>query len=314
MIDKYHNGLMIKKINKVKLRYGENPNQDAYLINSNKKSIFDFQINGKQIGYNNIIDLDSGLRCLNEFNEPTSIIIKHTNACGIASAKNIYTAFNKSYESDSKSAFGGVILLNKKVDIKLANKINKHFFELVAAPGFDNKALEILRRKKSLIIIKLPKIIKSLLDFKSTLFGDLYQTRDLLKINKKFIQLASIKKAKRKEIEDLVFSLRVVKHLKSNAIVLTKNKQTIGLGSGQTNRIDALNTAIKNKKFYFGSKSFVCASDGFFPFTDSIKLLNKNNCKVIAQPSGSINDGKIINYAIKEKISLYFIKNRLFKH
>ena len=304
MIEKYHSGLMIKKINKVKLRYGENPNQDAYLINSNKKSIFDFQINGKQIGYNNIIDLDSGLRCLNEFNEPTSIIIKHTNACGIASAKNIYSAFNKSYVSDSKSAFGGVILLNKKVDIKLANKINKHFFELVAAPKFDNKALDILRRKKNLIIIKLPKFAKSLLDFKSTLFGDLYQMRDLLNINKKFIQLVSIKKATRKEIEDLVFSLKVVKHLKSNAIVLTKNKQTIGLGSGQTNRIDALNTAIKNKKFYFGNKSF----------TDSIKLLNKNNCKVIAQPSGSINDGKIINYAIKEKISLYFIKNRLFKH
>ena len=105
-----------------------------------------------------------------------------------------------------------------------------------------------------------------------------------------------------------------MKHLKSNAIVLTKNKQTIGLGSGQTNRIDALNTAIKNKKLYFGNRSFVCASDGFFPFTDSIRLLNKNNCKVIAQPSGSISDFNVINYAIKEKISLYFIKNRLFKH
>ncbi len=300
--------------NKIKLRYGENPNQGAWLLNQNKKSIFDFQMNGKELGYNNIIDLDSGLRCLNEFNEPTSIIIKHTNACGVASAKNIYEAFKKSYSSDIKSAFGGIILLNKKVDVKLANRINKHFFELVAAPNYEKNAFNILKRKKNLIIIKLPMVKKKLLDYKSTLFGDLYQKNDLLAINEKFIKLVSEKKAKRKELDDLIFSLRVVKHLKSNAIVLTKNKQTIGLGSGQTNRIDALNTAIKNKKLYFGNRSFVCASDGFFPFTDSIRLLNKNNCKVIAQPSGSISDFNVINYAIKEKISLYFIKNRLFKH
>tara|TARA_B100000886_G_C20407500_1_gene485490 strand:+ start:446 stop:1363 length:918 start_codon:yes stop_codon:yes gene_type:complete len=305
---------MKKKINRITLRYGENPNQGAWLINQNKKSIFDFQISGKKIGYNNIIDLDNGLRCLKEFNEPTSIIIKHTNACGVASARNIYNAFIKSYESDNKSAFGGVILLNKKVDVKLADRINKHFFELVAAPDYEKIALNILKRKKNLIIIKLPIIKKNLLDYKSTLFGDLYQKNDLLVINKTFIKLASIKKAKRKELNDLIFSLKIVKHLKSNAIVLTKDKQTIGLGSGQTNRIDALKSAIKNKKLYFGNKSFVCASDGFFPFTDSISLLNKNKCKVIAQPSGSISDFKVINYAIKQKISLYFIKNRLFKH
>lgn len=151
-------------------------------------------------------------------------------------------------------------------------------------------------------------------EYRSTLFGDLYQTKDLSIINQKFIKLASEKQASKKYIEDLIFSLKVVKHLKSNAVVLSKNKQTVGLGLGQTNRVDALNSAIKNKKNYFKKTTFVCASDGFFPFTDSINILNKNGCSIIAQPSGSINDKKIISYANKNKISLYFIKNRLFKH
>ena len=142
----------------------------------------------------------------------------------------------------------------------------------------------------------------------------MYQTTDTVKINQKFISLVSSKKTSSKFIQDLVFSLKVVKHLKSNAVVLSSNKQTIGLGHGQTNRVDALNFAIKNKKKYFKKASFVCASDGFFPFTDSISILNKNLCKIVAQPKGSINDKKIILFANQNKMSLYFIKNRLFKH
>ena len=165
-----------------------------------------------------------------------------------------------------------------------------------------------------MILLELPKRIIQKTEYRSTLFGDLYQTKDLDTINKKFIKLVSKKRASRENIEDLIFSLKVVKHLKSNAVVLSKNKQTVGLGLGQTNRVDALNFAIKNKKDYFKKNTFVCASDGFFPFTDSINILNKNNCYVIAQPNGSINDDKIITYANKNKISLYFIKNRLFKH
>jgi len=304
------------KINnkKIKLRYGENPGQVAYLIDNSKKTIFDFQINGKDISYNNIIDIDSGIKCLSEFSEPTSIIVKHTNPCGVASAKNINEAFIKSYESDKKSAFGGIILLNRKVNSNVAKKIIKNFFEIIVAPKFEQEAIKILKAKKNLIILQLPfnKVQKT--ERRSTLFGDLYQTKDLSIINQKFIRLASKKKASKKYIEDLVFSLKVVKHLKSNAVVLSKNKQTLGLGLGQTNRVDALNFAIKNKKNYFKKTTFVCASDGFFPFTDSINILNKNGCSIIAQPSGSINDKKIISYANKNKISLYFTKNRLFKH
>tara|TARA_B100001057_G_scaffold212833_1_gene213164 strand:+ start:194 stop:1111 length:918 start_codon:yes stop_codon:yes gene_type:complete len=296
------------------LRYGENPNQKAYILEKNKKSIFDYQISGKKLSYNNIIDADSGLKCLSEFDEPTSIIVKHTNPCGVASSNNISVAFKKSLSSDTKSAFGGIVFLNRKVNSDLAKILIKNFFEMIVASDFNKDALEILKKKKNLIILKKPITKRRIVDMKSTIFGDLYQTVDLNPINKNFLRLVSNKKASTKVLNDLVFSLKVAKHLKSNAIVLSKNKQTIGLGLGQTNRVDSLRFAIRNKNTYFKKSSFVCVSDGFFPFTDSINLLNKNGCNFIAQPFGSINDDKIIVYAKKNNISLYFIKNRLFKH
>ena len=305
---------MKNKSGKIKLRYGENPNQKGYLVSDTKNLIFNYQISGKQISYNNLIDLDSGLRCLKEFLEPTSIILKHTNPCGVASAKNIEIAFNRSYESDPKSAFGGIILLNRKVSNKLAKNIYKNFYEMIVAKDFDQDALRILKKKKNLILLKIPNIKKPTLEYRSTLFGDLYQTTDLNPINSKFLNLVSRKKGTPKVINDLIFSLKVAKHLKSNAIVLSRNKQTLGLGHGQTNRVDALNYAIKNMNKYFKKGAFVCASDGFFPFVDSINLLKRSGCNAVAQPSGSINDKIIISFSIKNKISLYFIKNRLFKH
>ena len=305
---------MKNKNRKIILRYGENPNQNSYLITRSRTSIFKYQISGKKLSYNNLIDLDSGIKCLMEFVEPTSIILKHTNPCGVASAKRIEVAFNKSYESDPKSAFGGVVLLNRKVSYKLAKKISKDFYEMIVASDFDQAALEILKRKKNLILLKMPNIKKTTVEYRSTLFGDLYQTADLNQINKKFLSLVSRKKASKKSIDDLIFSLKVVKHLKSNAIVLSRNKQTLGLGHGQTNRVDSLNLSIKNMSKYFKKGKFVCASDGFFPFIDSINLLYKNKCNVVAQPSGSINDKMVISFSVRNKISLYFTKNRLFKH
>ncbi len=305
---------MKKNYKKINLRYGENPNQKAELIINSKKPVFSYQISGKNISYNNLIDLDSGLKCLLEFSEPTSIIIKHTNPCGVASSKNITIAFTKSYNSDPKSAFGGIIFLNRKLNTGLANKITKNFFEMVVAPSFDKEAINILKKKKNLILLKIPNIKRQKIEYKSTLFGELQQTIDNTPINKKFLQLVSNKKSSLKSVEDLIFSLKVAKHLKSNAVVLSCNKQTVGLGLGQTNRVDALSFAIRNKNKYFKNKIFVCASDGFFPFTDSINLLHKHGCNVIAQPNGSINDKKIISFSNKKRLSLYFIKNRLFKH
>jgi len=308
------NGSMQRRNKRIKLRYGENPNQESYLEIFSSSSIFDYQISGKKISYNNIIDIDSGLKCLSEFIEPTCIIVKHTNPCGVASSKNINQAFKRSYMSDTKSAFGGIVLMNRKININLAKVLIKNFFEVIVAPSFDLKAIDILKKKKRLILLKLGVYKNLIIENRSTVFGNLYQKRDLSKINKNFIKLKSKKKASKKNLDDLIFSIKIVKHLKSNAIVLSKNKQTVGLGNGQTNRVDALKLALKNMRKNFNSVGFVCASDGFFPFIDSISLLKKNGCKIMAQPSGSINDNKILNYSVKNRLSLYYIKNRLFKH
>ena len=298
----------------ISLKYGENPNQKSFIKNKKMRSILQYQISGKQISFNNIIDIDSGYKCLTEFNEPTCVIVKHTNPCGVSSTNNIEKSFINAFNSDPKSAFGGIVFLNRKVNKRLSEKISRFFFEVIVAPDFENGALEILKKKKNLILLKIKKIKNIRYNTRSTIFGDITQNENNLKINKKFLSLVTSKSAPDKSIQDIIFATKVAKHLKSNAIVLAKNKQTIGIGSGQTNRIDALTSAVKRMKKNFNYKNFVCSSDGFFPFTDSINYLNKNNCKIIAQPSGSINDKKIIEFALKNKISLYFLKNRLFKH
>ncbi len=316
--DNYINKWFInqKKIvnNKTKLRYGENPNQDSFILKDTSKSIFDFQISGKQISYNNIIDVDSGIKCINEFQEPTCVIVKHNNPCGVASSSTIEMSFKKAINADKKSAFGGIVFFNRKISKRLANKLSSIFLEVIVAPDYDSEAFKILSKKKNIILLKINKFKIPKEEFKSTLFGTIYQNTNNNKINKNFFKLVAHKNVSKKKLDDLVFSAKVAKHLKSNAIVLAKNKQTIGLGCGQTNRVDSLNIAIEKNKSNFNIKDFVCVSDGFFPFTDSLKLLNKNNCKVVAQPFGSIGDENNINYAKKNKLSLYFLKNRLFRH
>ncbi len=309
----FENNKKVKR-EKIKMRYGENPNQKAFFLPKSKNSLFNYQIHGKKISYNNIIDVDSGYKCLTEFKKPTCVIIKHTNPCGVASANSINIAFQKAFGCDTKSAFGGIILLNRGVDKNFANFVSKYFFEIIVATDFTKAALSILKRKRNLILIKIKNIKINSKEYKETIFGEIQQEVNNKLINKNFIKLVSEKKPSNKVIDDLIFSLKVVKHMKSNAIVLSKDNQTIGLGSGQTNRIDALKSAIKQMKKNSNSKNFVCASDGFFPFNDSISLLSRNNCSVIAQPSGSLNDKSSIKFAVKNKISLYFTKFRLFKH
>ena len=303
-----------KKNKKINLRYGENPHQKAYFYSNREKSIFDFQISGKEISYNNILDVDSGLKCLNEFKEPTCVILKHNNPCGVASASKITNAFEKAYKSDSKSAFGGIVLLNKKIKKSLARNIEKFFFEIIVAPDFDKEALQLLKNKKNLILLKIGKIGIQKIEIRQTLFGMIYQNSDKDVIGKNFCKLVTVKKTTDKMLEDILFSIKVAKHLKSNAIVLSSNKQTLGIGNGQTNRIDSLILALNKYKSNFKKRKMVCVSDGFFPFTDSLKLLKKNNCNVVAQPFGSINDKKNIEFANTNNMSLYFLKNRIFKH
>ena len=232
----------------------------------------------------------------------------------MASSNNINLAFKRAYESDSKSAFGGVVLLNRKIDESFSNFISKFFFEVIVAPSFEKKAVKALSQKKKLILLKLGNISLKKQESRSTLFGTIYQNIDNSKINRSFCKLVAHKKVSVSSMNDIIFGVKVVKHLKSNAIVLAANEQTVGIGNGQTNRVGALEIAIKGLNKKFKNKKFICASDGFFPFTDSLNLLKKNKCKIVATPSGSINDQENIIYANKKKISLYFIKNRLFKH
>ena len=300
----------------IKLRYGENPNQQASLNTITGKSYVDHQIHGKAISYNNILDIDSGLDFLSEFKEPTTVIIKHNNACGIASSKTIKSAFIKALNSDKKSSFGGVVLINKKLNENLAKILVKNFFEILVAPGFTKSALEILNKRKKLIIINssnIPKVNHQMI--KTVRMGTLAQMYNSLKITKKIFKAVSKnKKISKKEYEDILFAFKVVKHIKSNGIVLVKNKQTLGVGAGQMNRYDATKFAIMKYKENFNKKNIVCASDAFFPFVDSLRLLLKNNCTCIVQPNGSVNDNKVIDFVNKNKLKLIFSSQRVFKH
>ncbi len=300
----------------IKLRYGENPDQKAILQNTKGRSIVDYQLQGKEISYNNILDIDSGLDFLNEFNEPTTVIIKHNNACGIASSKTIKNSFIKAYNCDTRSAFGGIILINRKIDKDLAKLIVKDFFEVLVSPGFTKNALEILSKRNRLILInsiKIPKLKKE--TTKSVRLGSLIQENNTIKISKRnFKTVSKNNKLSKRESDDILFAFKVVKHIKSNAIVLVKNKQTIGIGAGQMNRYDATKIAIMKYKENFALKGLVCASDAFFPFLDSLKLLIKNKCNCIVGPSGSINDQKIIEFINKKKLKLIFSSSRVFKH
>tara|TARA_Y100000590_G_scaffold384297_1_gene455546 strand:+ start:19 stop:1536 length:1518 start_codon:yes stop_codon:yes gene_type:complete len=310
---KKNNFPLINK-NRIKLKYGENPHQKSYFYYTNKKNVF-FEniVQGNQISYNNILDVDTAFECLSEFTKPTCVIIKHSNPCGVASSSNINKAFTYARNSDPISAFGGIVGLNKIVNEKLAINIIKDFYQIVIAPKYTKKSLKILSSKKNLILIKSENFkLNKKKDLRSTNSGYVLQDRNKIKIGLKDISCVSHSKGNANLIKDLLFAFKVCKFVKSNAIVLVKNSKTIGIGAGQMSRVESTKLAIKkikNKK-----NGFVAASDAFFPFSDNIKLLIKNNCKAIIQPKGSINDKNIIKLANKNKITLYFSKYRFFRH
>ncbi|MDB4860172.1 bifunctional phosphoribosylaminoimidazolecarboxamide formyltransferase/IMP cyclohydrolase [Alphaproteobacteria bacterium] len=315
-IFKWFNKKQAKERNKkIKLKYGENPNQKAYYKSNSKSNLFTSQVNGKNLGYNNILDISEGLNCLNEFKEPTCVIIKHNNPCGVASAENIQKAYIKSLESDPISAFGGVVLFNRKINKNLAKILLKNFYEVIVATKYSQGSLDILKSKKRLIVID-SSVLKENKNtvYKSVNSGTLYQQLNSYKVSKSEIKLVSKKKSSNKILEDLIFAYKVAKHVKSNAIVLANNKQTLGIGAGQMSRVDSTKVALMKYRQFFKNKSFVCASDAFFPFTDNIQRLLKFTCTGIIQPGGSINDNKIISFANKQRASLYFVNNRVFKH
>lgn len=295
------------------LRYGENPHQKGVFYGDMEK-VFK-QLHGKAISYNNLIDLDGGIALIKDFEEPSFAILKHTNACGLASDPVLLNAWKKALAGDPISAFGGVLISNQKIDLETAKEINKLFFEIILAPDFEKNALETLKTKKNRIILQAKSFNFQSLQFKTALNGVIAQDKDLKTESLGDWDVVTENAPSESEANDLVFANKLVKHTKSNAIVLAKNGQLIGSGTGQTSRIDALKHAIqKAKDFNLDLDGAVMASDAFFPFADSVETAYKEGIRAVIQPGGSIRDQESIDFCNEKKIAMVFTGIRHFKH
>jgi phosphoribosylaminoimidazolecarboxamide formyltransferase/IMP cyclohydrolase len=293
------------------LRYGENPHQAASFI-GNLDELFE-KLNGKELSYNNIVDVDAACNLLAEFNEIIFAIIKHTNVCGIASRPTVEESWDAALAGDSESAFGGVLATNAKINLATAQKINEIFFEVLIAPGFDNDALELLKSKKNRILLLQKKQCSQATQSKSVLNGTLTQDTDI--INFEEWNNVGSRDATINEQADLRFANIVCKHLKSNAIALVKNLQLVGKGCGQTSRIDALRQALeKARQFGFSLDMAVLASDAFFPFDDCVKMAKSAGINAVIQPGGSMRDNDSIQYCKENDMVMVITKARHFKH
>jgi phosphoribosylaminoimidazolecarboxamide formyltransferase/IMP cyclohydrolase len=295
------------------LRYGENPHQKGIFF-GDPGQIFE-KLHGKEISYNNLLDLDAALNLIDEFSATTYVIIKHNNACGVASRNVPADAWKDALACDPVSAFGGVIVTNVPVDEPTAEEIDKIFFEIIIAPGFTGSALEILKQKKNRIILLRKEPVRSDYGFRSLLNGVLWQQSDNITVTSEEMKPVTKRIPQQSEKEDLVFANIIVKHSKSNAIVIAKNCQLCASGIGQTSRVDALKQAIdKALTFGFDLKGSVMASDAFFPFSDSVEIAHKAGITAIVQPGGSVRDNDSIDYCSSNGIAMVFTGIRHFKH
>jgi len=295
------------------LRYGENPHQKGVFF-GNPDEIFK-KLHGKELSYNNLLDLDAAISLIDEFSADTYVIIKHNNACGVASRSNSIDAWKDALACDPVSAYGGVIATNRTVEAKTAAEIDKVFFEIIIAPGFSEAALSILMQKKNRIILVRKDSLVSSYSFRSILNGVLWQDKDLSKQSSPDMRLVTKRQLLDSEKEDLVFANIIVKHSKSNSIVLAKNNQLCASGIGQTSRVDALRQAIeKARSFGFDLNGAVMASDAFFPFADCVEIANKAGIKAVVQPGGSVRDQESIDYCLANDMTMVFTGIRHFKH
>lgn len=298
---------------KQSLRYGENPHQQAVFY-GNLKECFN-QLHGKEISYNNLVDIDAAVAIINEFEkaDTTFAIIKHTNVCGVAQRATVKESWDAALAGDPESAFGGVLVTNAPVDAATASAINEIFFEVLIAPAFDEDALQILKSKKNRILLQLTAQHAPLTQYKSVLNGTLAQDDD--KGNFGEWKEVGGRNTTQAEHDDLVFANIVCKHLKSNAIALIKNKQLIGKGCGQTSRIDALRQAVeKSKQFKFELTGAVLASDAFFPFNDCVQMAHAAGIEAFIQPGGSVRDKDSIDYCVENKLAMVMTGMRHFRH
>ena len=303
------------------MRYGENPHQSAAFykeVGFDKGSIAAaIQLHGKELSYNNISDANAAIELVKEFvGEPCAVAVKHANPCGVGLGKDICEAYINAYESDPVSIYGGILALNREVDKATALEVSKNFFEIIIAPSYSKEAMEILTQKKNVRIMELKEINKeteaSALEFKKVGGGLLVQTKDLELYKKEDLTVVTKKAPTEAELKQMDFAMKIVKHTKSNAIVLVNGNRTVGVGPGQTNRVTSLKIAIS----YAGelAKGAVMASDAYFPFSDSVEAAHKAGITAIIQPGGSIRDEDSIKACDEFGISMVFTKMRHFKH
>ena len=298
-----------------KLRYGENPHQKGLFYGPLSELLE--QIHGKEISYNNLLDIDAAINLMSEFydGKPAFGILKHNNACGFSVREEISEAYKDALAGDPISAFGGVLISNSNVDLETAKEINNLFFEVIIGPSYSNEAIKLLKEKKNRIILKQKETKLPKENIRSCLNGVLLQDKDF-KTDKE-VDLKTVTKLNpsNREIQDLIFASKICKHTKSNTIVLAKNQQLLASGTGQTSRIDALHQAInKAKSFGFELKDSVMASDAFFPFPDCVEIANNEGIKSVIQPGGSIKDNLSIEFCNSNKMSMVLTGTRHFKH
>ncbi len=295
------------------LRYGENPHQKGVFYGNLDE--FFTQLNGKELSYNNLLDVDAAVSLIAEFSDTTFAILKHNNACGLASRKKLVEAYTAALAGDPTSAFGGVLITNIPVDLETAQEIHKLFFEVIIAPGYDKQALALFITKPNRIILEQKQVKVPSRSFRTLLNGVIEQDKDLKTEGLGDLQTVTKLAPTESEKQDLLFANKIVKHTKSNTIVLAKNNQLLASGVGQTSRVDALKQAIvKAEAFGFSLKGAVMASDAFFPFPDCVEIAHKAGVSAVIQPGGSIKDKDSVAYCDANGLSMVMTGTRHFKH
>ncbi len=296
------------------LRYGENPHQKGVFY-GDLPGLFD-QLNGKELSYNNLVDVDAAISLIKEFEDETAfVIIKHTNACGVAIAPSVREAYQKAFQADTLSAFGGVLATNQPIDLSAAEAMNSLFYEILIAPGFADDALLLLKSKKNRILLRQKKTVTPQKQVKSLLDGFIEQDTDWKTDAVKDLKVVTKRAPSPAEVKGLLFASKICKHTKSNTIVLTSESQLLASGVGQTSRVDALKQAIeKAKSFGFSLAGASMASDAFFPFPDCVEIAGREGIQAVIQPGGSIKDQDSINFCDQHNMAMVFTGFRHFKH
>ncbi len=318
--EEFPNYLTLPFLKKIELRYGENPHQRGafYVVHNDRKANIANaeQLHGKMLSYNNILDANHAIECVKEFEEPSAVIIKHATPSGIASASNIEKAWKDAFETDIYSPFGGVVAFNREVTPELANELSKIFLEIVIAPSYNSEALEILKRKKNLRILRVEGLDREKrtrgIEVRSVENGLLVQEKDVKEFDPSTWKVVTEKKPSKEDIKSMIFAVKSVRHVKSNAVVFVKGTKTVAIGGGQTARVDATWIAVHKGKDRI--KGSIMASDAFFPFRDAVDLAAEHGVRAIVQPGGSIRDNEVIQAANEHGIIMVFTGQRCFLH